>query len=145
MMGSTPHQSQPFVDHPECGSAAFVPPVTIKRAGNYVVMAWTNDYARSVVWEQSVDLTSGWLGADQCAGADHDDHMDVDGAPGQRTSVLPDAVGLKSTIQSQWRALPVPNAVDPQPAAGAEGYQLPLLVQLAGVLLSCFGSELDVN
>jgi endonuclease I len=51
----------PFVDHPEWVSAAFMPQVTIAPVGTNIVLAWTNDYAPAVVWQQSVDVFSGWL------------------------------------------------------------------------------------
>jgi len=50
----------PFVDHPTWVADAFVPALTIAHVGNDVWLSWANDYAPSVVVEQSAGATSVW-------------------------------------------------------------------------------------
>lgn len=50
----------PFVDHPEWVAAAFIPPLTIARHSTNVLLQWTNDYAPTMVAEQSTNLLSVW-------------------------------------------------------------------------------------
>ena len=51
----------PFVDHPEWVARAFIPALTISRSGTNMVLQWTNDYAPSVVVEQSTNVAAAWV------------------------------------------------------------------------------------
>ena len=50
----------PFIDHPEWVAMAFIPPLIVGRAGTNIILSWTNDYAPTMVAEQSADLLSTW-------------------------------------------------------------------------------------
>ena len=51
----------PFIDHPEWVAAAFIPPMTIALTGTNIVLGWTNDYAPTMVIEDSTSPGSAWL------------------------------------------------------------------------------------
>jgi endonuclease I len=50
----------PFIDHPEWVAMAFIPPLIVGRASTNIILSWTNDYAPTMVAEQSADLLSTW-------------------------------------------------------------------------------------
>jgi endonuclease I len=51
----------PFVDHPEWVAAAFIPRVSISRAGTNIWLSWTNDYAPTFVFDESSNLGAAWM------------------------------------------------------------------------------------
>lgn len=57
----------PFVDRPEWVEAAFIPRLTITRAGSELWLIWTNDYAPTVVVEESRSLGTDWLSVGETA------------------------------------------------------------------------------